>query len=1131
MNTHKLFARLAQVLLFLPLGGAFIALGAAPSSDNSLALSVAMDHPILLAAGQASGLGVSSSLPSNVGSVALCYSMSKPPVSEKDAIVDSTGHTAGTIVGTPLPITTQGPLPKTGTGWDFAGTKATLTIPASNSVVQNIGNITNTIGMSISFWFNTDHGRMDRGIAMLGEGGVTFKIRLTGDGLAFFCGDNIVTPQFCLTSPGGEFDGKWHHYVLTMDYRNPVDQNGIAAKNVYLYVDGQEKSGMAYPFQDSFNPKESDAITLNANVTGDGPTQAKLALFAIYNIPLTEQEVSQLHTNGSIAACAPRVAAKASSKLATLAHANVTLTGSVLNLGEAGMVTAKWSLVKGPKGGTVVFGSPTTLNTTANFSTIPGTYVLGFTAVNSLTALNSTTTVTVKVVEPTPPEVYASVNGGPTATVLTGATVALSGASRCYGLWNMQGESSLWSLSSGPGRATFAAATNPNTTVSFSSPGTYVLKFSSTSESLTESTAVTVQVVDNLPPVVTASTQKQIIRWPSHSVELSGISTSTSPKGSLKYTWTQVSGAGQTSFAHADAECTTATFSEPGVYHLQLKVTDGVTTSSASVWVNIWPKVPGSDANIVPPVPRQLSQQPPPFVHPRYYFSDADRPEMAARALNDPIAREGVANVTKELEKTLLNPSVPLCRAYRKMLVGDTSYSIQSLSEKFYEMLSQACYLAWLNKDAAKLKELAAVTATAARNELTWFTDQRDVNFCLCYDLTYNSMTEDQRVDSRALIAKMSWGGGDLGNDFVYSNAGYFYSNVNSIPLAIYGEPGFNNTLADNNFKWSKVSVTTWGITQGGWGRDDIGYHGFGMSQHIATLLAFSRQYEPLHVTSRLAIGAQMEFYQYAPNTTCDTEKPEAYSHGDGAGFSQKGALYQFYKYFYPTDPLNDFVCRIARRGPGYFPSFYDAMFGEAPLITTPSYASVAAAENMPLTKFDPQRGIGTTRSDWSPNTASLDFDCRFDMFNNGHIHADRNNFTFFALGREWVNDPGFHQWASDQHATVVIDGIAQGWYTPGKFLDVIDHRAFTLFAGDATASYNYDCKYPSVGARQVVPCRIAGRISCSLAVAMASYPPLLLLPPHLVIIPALKVPFMYLATTESLNCIIRYRELSARPY
>ena len=671
------------------------------------------------------------------------------------------------------------------------------------------------------------------------------------------------------------------------------------------------------------------------------------------------------------------------------------------------------------------------------------------------------------VVEPAPPEVYASVAGGPTATVLTRAAVVLSGATRYYGFWNVRGVVSLWSMVSGPGRAVFAAPTNPNTTVSFSSPGTYVLKFAATAGSLAESTTVTVNVVDNLPPVVTASTPKQIIRWPSHSVELTGSAASTSPKGSLEYRWTQVSGTGQAGFANPNAENTTATFSAPGVYSLQLCVTDGVTTGTAAVWVNVWPKVPGPDANIVPPVPRQLSQQPPPFVHPRYFFSDADRQEMADRALNDPIASKGIAGITQAVKKTLGNPSVPLGRAYQKMLAGDLNYSIQSVSESFYELLSQACYLAWLNQESAKLRELASVTANAARNELTWITDQRDANFCLCYDLTYNSMTEDQRVDSRALVAKMSWGGcRDLGCDYVYSNAGYFYSNVNSIPLAIYGEPGFNNALAENNFKWSKVSVTTWGITQGGWGRDDIGYHGFGMSQHIATLLAFSRQYEPLHVTSRLAIGAQMEFYQYAPNTTCDTEKPAAYSHGDGIGFSQKGALYQFYKYFYPTDPLNDFVCRIARRGRGYFPAFYDAMFGVAPLAAVPSYASVAAEQNMPLTKFDPQRGIGTTRSDWSANAASLDFDCRFDMFNNGHIHADRNNFTFFALGREWVDDAGFHQWASDQHATVIIDGTAQGWYTPGKFLDVIDHTAFTLFAGDATASYNYDCKYPSVGGK-----------------------------------------------------------------
>ena len=85
----------------------------------------------------------------------LYYPLNSNPVSGTNNVPDASGKTAGTIVGTinPVLITNQS-LPG-GRAWDFSGTTACIMVPASSSnFISQIGNISNSTGISISFWVN-----------------------------------------------------------------------------------------------------------------------------------------------------------------------------------------------------------------------------------------------------------------------------------------------------------------------------------------------------------------------------------------------------------------------------------------------------------------------------------------------------------------------------------------------------------------------------------------------------------------------------------------------------------------------------------------------------------------------------------------------------------------------------------------------------------------------------------------------------------------------------------------------------------------------------------------------------------------------------------------------------------------
>jgi hypothetical protein len=288
--------------------------------------------------------------------------------------------------------------------------------------------------------------------------------------------------------------------------------------------------------------------------------------------------------------------------------ASAQLAGTVTDDGlpnPPATVTVAWSKISGP--GTVTFSAPTAAASSASFSAV-GTYVLRLSATDG--ALQTTSDVTITAVQNAPPVV----NAGANQTVTLPASAQLTGTATDDGLPNPPGAVTvIWSKVSGPGSVTFTSATTASSSASFSAVGTYVLRLSATDGALQTTSDVTITVVQNSAPVVSAGAN-QNVNFPG-TVQLKGTATDDglpNPPGATTTTWSKVSGPGTVTFANATSATSTATFSAAGAYILRLTATDGAlqTTSDVTITLvqNTAPAVnAGANQSITLPANAQLN--------------------------------------------------------------------------------------------------------------------------------------------------------------------------------------------------------------------------------------------------------------------------------------------------------------------------------------------------------------------------------------------------------------------------------------------------------------------------------------------------------------------------------------------
>jgi hypothetical protein len=222
------------------------------------------------------------------------------------------------------------------------------------------------------------------------------------------------------------------------------------------------------------------------------------------------------------------------------------------------------------------------------------------------------------------------------------------------------------------------------------------------------------------------------------------------------------------------------------------------------------------------------------------------------------------------------------------------------------------------------------------------------------------------------------------------------------------------------------------------------------------------------------------------------------YDHHDGGADSRQTHVLLM-KYMYPDDPAVDY---IYQSNAPYFENspqfpFEIALFGMDPgingrLATLPD---LAKEKELPLTKLDPQVGVVVARSGWGETDTALYFDDGW--YHTGHMHAEKNSFSFFALGRPWTISPGYHVVPSNLQSSVMIqdpawakDPLTEGYVgespsespkgspypacfpsPPGKLIEVTESpdQLTTLMAGDAKTAYDF-CYSGKNGNPEITP-------------------------------------------------------------
>lgn len=278
-------------------------------------------------------------------------------------------------------------------------------------------------------------------------------------------------------------------------------------------------------------------------------------------------------------------------QIITLSSSPVTtsLNGTVSDDGlpnPPGTVTTLWTVVEVPQQGVMVnFADPNAVDTNATF-TFPGTYVLRLIADDSNRANYNDVQITVNLSSNQAP----TVNAGPDQTVPYQGTAFLNGTVNDDGLPAPPQVTTNWKKVNGPGPVTFGDANAVDTTATFQNDGLYVLRLSADDGELSNFDEVAILVSPDLnqPPQVDAGPDQTITL--SDSATLDGtVNDDGLPSGTLDITWSVSSGPGLVTFGDYKAVDTTASFSIPGLYTLNLDAFDGELFTIDQVTITVQP--------------------------------------------------------------------------------------------------------------------------------------------------------------------------------------------------------------------------------------------------------------------------------------------------------------------------------------------------------------------------------------------------------------------------------------------------------------------------------------------------------------------------------------------------------------
>lgn len=659
-----------------------------------------------------------------------------------------------------------------------------------------------------------------------------------------------------------------------------------------------------------------------------------------------------------------------------------------------------------------------------------------------------------------------------------------------------------WKQISGPSKAILSTPEAPTTQVIMDAIGQYIFEVAITTPDGNKTATTWVNAWQ--PGALKVNAGSSRLTWLPHATfNLQGKSDA-SPSAVVH--WSLVGGSGNVSFSNPDSLATTATFSDPGTYELQLDIIDGkkrgqdrmvveaypagetfggftekeLASYSADLEMNYDPT--GIDWSRIKPAPG-------PGVHPRILFNPEDLPDLRKRLRDGTTVGPIVMGKIRENADRLKKED--LAKLYDAVAEGDIKPFLvprAPVNELMGSLVSES-FRTLIDEDAPASKKAAAAVATIAeylgqvvapnaRENLKTY-DTKDwrvlyglhaANIAWCYDFLAPVMTPAQCASVRRLIVRTTDKLPVMG---LHVLPGPNANNSNWLPLtsqnflftilAIEGEEG-----SDPNALRSYAAAVCRQTRALGWPDGTLSEGGgkgwLGSQQYLALA---KRGYQ---------FAASDTFRNFLRQFLLQCMVPEGYGFTMdemNGGTAIKGQFTDDYfvaKYLYPNDPLVDFVFRNAYSTKGEDPTEYRAPFVGGNLLAAIcaenfqsqiSWSEALEKQIRPVTPktcWFPYKGLLVTRSDWSPEATRLYFQPR--SLPGGHTNPDRNCFVLHALGRNWV-PMVIHQSGSGHiegdysipTSIVRVDDKGSG-DAPSAEVDFFDSERLTVATGDASDAY-----------------------------------------------------------------------------
>lgn len=486
---------------------------------------------------------------------------------------------------------------------------------------------------------------------------------------------------------------------------------------------------------------------------------------------------------------------------------------------------------------------------------------------------------------------------------------------------------------------------------------------------------------------------------------------------------------------------------------------------------------------------KRLGTLPQAGVHPRVLFGVDDIPTIRERIGNTHAGQEILKKIRERINNVILRSDGWEKDFYQALSSGDIAKSKEIWLQKnrpnsrsghyqpyfLYELVLHSLdNLLFENQEAGKKSATAIATyaamieealdknLTAPLNDDVWRINVENTPSIrdlmgyhlvgLGYDFNYNFMSDAERETVRRVISKATKGklfmGARLPKHFRNWNWCAVGLSQSLLALAIEGENGYDERVYQLGADILR-DYLTYGISPKGSSTEAVGYTQFGLVWLMPFSVAAARRGDNF---------LTHEHYRNMLNWYVASTEPfgaKWTSHGDGGDGGPSLETLLMWRYFFPQDQRVEFLFDnlVKAKNGNPFNQMYHAI--EALL-----FASDAEVKNpetfSELIFFDPQRGSLNARTSFDKTAAFVTFESRIDSVAASHEHADRGNFTFSALGKNWAKE-NFRSVATEFHNNVVVDSVGQGyWPGPGKFLGMEIVKNGIIASADLGDNYRY---------------------------------------------------------------------------